>query len=441
MAETALSLVPADDPGARRRPATGGYDAGEAAMALAPDMREYALYTAGRGWFARDQGGLWEGDAGSRLLGRVQDSDVWWRCRRGTTTRAILSELEPQLLESSAAMDGVAHIAGLPWGAGVVDLVTGDVRKAAAEDRVSRHIGAVPDRSDEPKVFLRVLHETLAGYGDVAGIVAWLRWWFHTALTGDCRFEQAVFLHGPPGTGKTTIADTLAAAAGTYAATVAAQHVVGDDRQHRSWLARLDGVRLVRLAEMPARGGIWNSADLLALISGEKLEANLMRRDPYEFRSRASVLATGNDVPRAAPTSGIWRRLAVVECRNAVPAARRDPTLAAQLRGELGFILGWAMGSASVTDAMPVPAELAAATEAVSAEQNPVDTWIREHFRPDPDGRVFAPPAYEAYCSATADPVRQNAFTRAMAAAFGASRPVKEGGRAVRAYRASPADR
>ena len=164
------------------------------------------------------------------------------------------------------------------------------------------------------------------------------RRWSRTSVGGSgarslatARRKPCCFWFGPKGSGKSTIADTLLHIAGSYGATLAAEHVIGDTNQHRSWLARLDRKRLVRINEMPQRGA-WKTADLLSLTSGEMVTANHMRQDPFEFRSRAAVLATGNHAPLAPSSSGYWRRLRLADCRHQIPDEKQDDTLRLKLR-------------------------------------------------------------------------------------------------------------
>ena len=115
-----------------------------------------------------------------------------------------------------------------------------------------------------------------------------------------------LFLFGPPGCGKSTVADTLLHIAGSYGATLSAEHVVGDSNQHRAWLARLDRKRLVRINEMPSKGA-WRTSDLLSLVSGEMITANHMRRDPFDFPAlalRCALPATMRHSHQAVPGTG-----------------------------------------------------------------------------------------------------------------------------------------
>ena len=253
-------------------------------------------------------------------------------------------------------------------------------------------LGAVPDEG-EPELWLKVIRETFAACADPSAIVEYVRGWFRMALTGDCSQEAMLFLFGPPGTGKSIVADTLLHIAGGYGVTVAAEHLVGDPHHHRAWLARLDRRRLIRVVEVPSRGA-WNTSEVLPLVSGESITANRMRQDPFDFRSRAHLLCTGNHQPYASSGSGLWRRFRPVDCRN-VPAAP-DETLRVQLRAEYGRILAWAI--AAPVKLPQAPDEMKAGAEYARNERDPIGAWLDEHYTFDPAGVTWYVDLYGAYC-------------------------------------------
>ena len=419
-----------------RRPRKEGYDAFEAALLICPDLRQTVMHVEGRGWFLRPTTtALWHLDTDAELFNKVQNHPVAMEARRGTATRSILTEMEGQLSVSGAHLDAVDWVCGLPDGQ-ILDLETNSPRTATEDDRVTMHLGCIPEEGP-PKLWLRVLHETFAGCADPSEMIGYMRWWFRRSLTGDCTAEAMLFLHGPPGSGKSTIADSWLYVAGTYGVTVAAEHVVGNHGRHRQWLARLDRKRYVRINEMPARGA-WNTADLLSLVSGETLEANLMRQNSFEFRSRASVCATGNHAPLAPSSSGYWRRLRQVECRS-VPAVP-DVRLRANLRAEGGRILTWALGTPDMP-IPPIPPEMLLAAESMRAEQDPVSEWLAATFQKDEVGCLTNDEAYSIYCDSLGTdpkPINNVAFGRRMTDLFGPTEcPRKIHGKAQRWRRLS----
>ena len=165
---------------------------------------------------------------------------------------------------------------------------------------------------------------------------------------------------------------------------------------------------------MPQRGA-WKTADLLSLISGEMVTANHMRQNPFEFRSRAAVLATGNHAPLAPSSSGYWRRLRLADCRHQIPDEKQDDTLRAKLKQEAGRILQWALDAPQEVPCSP--AEMLMAAESLRADQDPAGEWIDDHYVSDPKGTTTSAEAYMRYTDAVGEkgqPVARRTFDRLM---------------------------
>ena len=419
------------------RPKRGGLDSAEAALHMAPDLRGAAMHVYGRGWFIKPpERALWTHDSDGAMLSSVQAHSLYiGQCRKGTSARGIVGELQGRLTVPGHEIDVDDWLAGMPDGKGVLDLHTGEVRQAKESDRITMTLGCMPKAGD-PALWLSTIAETFSDCDEPDAMVAYIRWWFRRALTGDCSAEAMLFLFGPPGSGKSTIADTLLYIAGSYGATLAAEHVVGDTSQHRAWLARLDRKRLVRINEMPQRGA-WKTADLLSLISGEMVTANHMRQNPFDFRSRAAVLATGNHAPLAPSSSGYWRRLRLADCRHTIPDDKQDTELQVKLRKEAGRILQWALDAPQ--EVPHTPAEMLMAAESMRAEQDPAGEWIDEHYVPDPEGATVSAGAYLQYVQDLGEtqPVARRTFDRLMADRFGPTRSVWINGANQKARRCS----
>ena len=166
------------------RPTKGGIDAGEAALALAPSMRGCVMFATGRGWFCRTTTtALWRPADDATMLDRLQRSDTWWTCKRGTRTSAILGELTGPLRVDGALLDADDWTCGLPDGR-VLDLRTGTVRAAVETDRITMALRAVPEPG-EPLVWLKVLGDTFSYMDEPEAVLAYFRWWIRHALTGD----------------------------------------------------------------------------------------------------------------------------------------------------------------------------------------------------------------------------------------------------------------
>ena len=277
---------------------------------------------------------------------------------------------------------------------------------------------AVPEPG-EPLVWLRVLGDTFSYMDEPEAVLAYFRWWIRHALTGDCSAQRMAFLHGQSGTGKNTVADALLHLFDDYGQAIPAVHVVGRRDSHRAWIAQCDRKRYVLVGDLPEHGS-W-STELHDMVGGADLNANFMRQNHFTFRSRAHVLATGNDAPRGQ--AGIWRRLAQYECRHRPTPP--DTTLKQKLEAEAGRILQWALDAPIAEPTMP--AELRLAAEAVRDEQNPVRAWIRETWKGDPLGLTGSAAMFARYKARFHDvPEREQltetAFGRMVTGEFGPSR-------------------
>ena len=225
-----------------------------------------------------------------------------------------------------------------------LDTNDGTVEETSARDHINQYL---PDAVNGDMVKIngewdKFVFDSLAHYGskDRLEIAKFFKRWVGSALTGDCRDEVMVFLHGLPGTGKSTFVETIGAMFGQYGASVQGSRVTKEGNQHLQWLAGLHGKRYVAIPELPERGA-WQSDTLNQLVSGGQIEANRMRQDSFNFQSIAHVIATGNHRPRAAAGSGIWRRMAIVEFQNQPETP--DKGLKAKFLANLPGIMAWAM--------------------------------------------------------------------------------------------------
>ena len=168
-------------------------------------------------------------------------------------------------------------IAGLPDGPSL-NLRTGETRKTEKEDRLTMALGHSPQSGECPR-FERYLAEAIPDESARGYVLQWLGY----ALTGRTESEAFLFVHGLPGSGKSTLARLMLHLMGDYGWTVAGEHVAGWKETHRQWLAKLAGKRFVAVTELPKAGGTWRTADLNSLITGEPMEANLMRQNSHQF--------------------------------------------------------------------------------------------------------------------------------------------------------------
>ena len=304
------------------------------------------LHADGKGW-KRYLGGRWyEGtheiykSIAAEVRSRVEGKTSAKALNKHSTVRSIMAHAEEHLAVEMDTFDANHLHVAFPDGT-LLDAETWTRRPATREDRITKTLAAAP--SDEPSsLWATFVYESLSHYPEDKRdeIAAYMQEWVGLAMTGDCRDETFLFLWGTRGAGKGTFSETLCTLLGDYGATLSGERVAGEHQQHRQWMAGLQGKRFCLVNELPERGR-WRCDDLNKLVSGEYIEANLMRQNSFTFRSQAHLLIIGNTQPSANAASGIWRRIRQVEFRHAPEQV--DKMLKEKLLADLPGIAAWGL--------------------------------------------------------------------------------------------------
>jgi len=158
------------------------------------------------------------------------------------------------------------------------------------------------------------------------------------ALTTEMTHELAVWLFGPPGSGKSTFIAGLAAMLGHRAGILG----LADLERSRFTLADLPGKTLVVASEQPS-SYLASTNTLNAIISGEAIQVERKYRDPFTVIPRAKVCWAMNELPRVADAnSGLFRRVKVVAFPQ-LTEDERDPKIKYAIEQEGAGILNWAL--------------------------------------------------------------------------------------------------
>src|SRR5215216_3450982 len=158
------------------------------------------------------------------------------------------------------------------------------------------------------------------------------------ALTTEMSHELAVWLFGPPGSGKSTCIAGLAAMLGHRAGILG----LADLERSRFTLADLPGKTLVVASEQPS-SYLASTNTLNAIISGEPIQVERKYRDPFTVIPRAKVCWAMNELPRVADAnSGLFRRVKVIAFPQ-LPEDERDPKIKHVIEQEGAGILNWAL--------------------------------------------------------------------------------------------------
>ncbi|MDH4983257.1 phage/plasmid primase, P4 family [Hyphomicrobium sp. D-2] len=220
---------------------------------------------------------------------------------------------------------------------GVVDLRTGDVRPATAQDYLTKATAVAPEGGCSR--WMDFLDQITAGDKDLQ---AYLQRVFGYALTGSTVEHALFFGHGSGGNGKGVFVNTLIGVMADYAlhAPVEVFTEAKFDR-HSTELARLQGARLVVSTETE-KGRRWAEARVKALTGGDPVTARYMRQDDFTFTPQFKLFVTGQHLPRLSSVDqGMKRRFNRIPFDVTISASKVNPDLPAQLREEWGGILAW----------------------------------------------------------------------------------------------------
>jgi putative DNA primase/helicase len=277
-------------------------------------------------------------------------------------------------------------IIGTP--SGIVDLRTGELFDPDPEMFITRSVAVDPDITIDCPRWLQFLKQ-ITGNDDA--LIRFLQMWAGYCLTGETREQKLVFINGPGGTGKGTLANTLLKIMADYA-TSAAMETFADSKfdQHPEQLARLDGMRMVVASETEA-GHKWRENRVKLLTGGDPITARFMRQDSFVYQPQFKLLFLGNHAPAIANlNTAIQRRFLVVPFNHKpeVPDLRLEEILAKEWPG----ILRWAINGAAdwyTSGRLIMPKAVSEATTQYFDEQNIFGQWQAECCDADPENRYL----------------------------------------------------
>lgn len=214
-------------------------------------------------------------------------------------------------------------------------------------------------------------------------------------LTIEVKYDTALWLWGPRGSGKSTYIEGLQAMLGTKAGLLSLKDLVSS----RFALTGLEDKTLFVATEQPEM--FVESTDMVNnLISGEKIKTERKFRDPVEIESRAKICWAMNTLPRIGESSsGIFRRVKIVKFEE-VPVALRDVNVKVAIKQEGSGVLSWALiGLARLRSqtAFTIPDTVTEATEMFQVQNDVPALFMDERCVMGRDYWVGSNALYRAY--------------------------------------------
>lgn len=288
------------------------------------------------------------------------------------------AQADQTLAVTSAEWDRDPWLLGTPGG--TVDLRTGTLRPAQADDRITKVAAVAPESDFDPDVdcsqWLTFLAEVTS---NDAGLIRFLQQWCGYCLTGNIREHALLFIYGPGGNGKSVFLNTLTGILGDYCCTAAPDTFTASKAErHPTDFAMLRGARLVCASETE-EGKAWAEVRIKEATGGDPITARFMRQDFFTFRPAFKLTIVGNHKPALNTVDDAMRRRVNVvpfETRPANP----DRELEAKLREEWPGILAWMIAGCLDWQAhgLQKPGVVANATNEYFEDQDTFGRWLAE---------------------------------------------------------------
>jgi putative DNA primase/helicase len=306
-----------------------------------------------------------EDDKTRRACGRHSFAAGVERFSRADRACAVTSEI----------WDRNAYLLGTP--AGTINLHTGELEPARAEDFVTKQATVAPAASADCPHWLQFLQEATRGDND---LIAFLQRFGGYALTGDTKEHMLLFIYGGGTNGKGVFQRTVGGILGDYCCTAGMDtFTASHSEQHPTDLAMLRGARLVMASETE-EGRAWAESRIKQITGGDPISARFMRQDFFEYTPQFKLLLIGNHKPTLRNVDDAARRRF-----NIVPFVHKpaivDKNLEAEkLKPEWPAILRWMIDGCLEWQRVGLapPPIVVAATQEYFAEQDLVKQWIEE---------------------------------------------------------------
>ena len=259
------------------------------ALQFATQHEQRLCYTAGMDW-RYFNGMRWEPD--NRLLrydycrrlcrdvAAGLDSRQSLKTTAASTVSAVLNHArsDQRLVVDAEQWDADELKLNTP--AGMVDLLTGDIRPTLHTDYVTRITEVLPNQNPAPN-WEKFLQSVFLSDHEVIDFIQVMLGY---CLTGSNREQKLFFFFGKGSNGKSTLLDLVEWILGDYSLKLPASVLMQSRHStHPTELAQLQGRRLATSSEIED-GQYWAESRIKELTGDEMLSARFMRQDYFQFR-------------------------------------------------------------------------------------------------------------------------------------------------------------
>ncbi|WP_231913841.1 DNA primase family protein [Rhodococcus sp. LB1] len=402
------------------------------AYILAEKHPDEIMYVADYGWHRYD-GTRWvedlDGAVATRLVLQLLrtrrsqenvDQDTLREiisCERASGINGVLSIASklPQLHRTVADLDADPNL--LNTANGTVDLLTGEFRPHDPADRITKVTRAACDPDATSKTWTKFLASSLPD----AEVRGFLQRYLGYALSGRVTEHVLCILFGEGRNGKGVFYEALTYALGSYADAAVPELFLENKGMHKTFEMSLRGLRLVTVSET-GQGAQLAAATVKRLVGGDRITANLMRRNPVTFTPSHSPLLVTNHLPKVrGDDPALWARLRVVPFDVVIPEADRVKDLPQRLEIDADAVLAWMLaGRRDYLDRgdLAAPEAVKVATAGYRRAQDAIEQFLEQVTEKDPSGKAEFPVLYQRW-TAWADrndfpPLAKGEFKKAL---------------------------
>ena len=309
------------------------------------DVKKWLLWD-GKRWKRDELGHInnLADDVAKIRINAAEDLEQKMRAKSAGNIKSITNFLlkascRPEIAAKSDGFDTDLWSAGTPDG--VIDLRTGELRRAKPADRITRALAVRPGGPGECPTFLQCLKDFHPGRPE---ITAFLKRYFGYCLTGDVSEQKLVIFFGNGRNGKSTLVNTIKAVMGDYSVVAGRSLLVGKQKEDNDapspGIMKLKSARFGVVSE--TEFGVALNESMVKIFTGtDGVDGRGLQEAPQTFYPEVKLLLSSNYKPRIRGTdTGIWRRILLVPFDENFEG-RENLALETLLKSEYPGILRW----------------------------------------------------------------------------------------------------